>query len=82
MHHYHCHYCNQLFERAQVASHKGKALGCATGLAVGASTKNAWAAIGAAVVGTLLGAIIDETVTPECPLCGTILKLVVSNVLA
>jgi hypothetical protein len=59
---------------------EGKAMGASVGLAVGGATKNIWAAIGVAVLGTIIGHMIDETVTPACPWCGDVLKVIASEI--
>ncbi len=82
MRHFHCDACRRTMPENLVAfSTAGKALLCVSGLALGAKTKNAWAAVGLALLGTMIGHLIDEEVSPQCPECGVVLKLVLDSVL-
>jgi hypothetical protein len=77
MSHYHCSRCDKAFhETAVVKPNDGKALGALVGLAIGASTKNPWAALGFAVLGAMAGQVVDEEVAPQCPECAALLNLV------
>ena len=81
MRHYHCHCCSQTFDETKAvfphgSAHAGKAGGFVTGLAIGAATKNGWAALITALALGIAGTIVDETVTPKCPTCGALLKVV------
>lgn len=64
-----------------VRSHEGKATGCMLGLTAGAASKNVWATLGMALVGVLVGHLIDELVTPKCPWCGEVLQVIASEIL-
>lgn len=77
-----CNRCGIVPCHQVVHSSEGKAMGASVGLAVGAATKNIWAAIGVAVLGTIIGHMIDETVTPVCPWCGDVLKVIASEILS
>jgi len=43
---------------------------------LGASTKNVWVVLGMTALGLMIGHLIDEAVTPNCPLCGAALKAI------
>ena len=77
MRHYHCLRCNKGFRETEVVKpNDGKALGALVGLAIGASTKNPWAALGFAVLGAMTGQVVDEEVAPQCPACADLLKVI------
>ncbi len=77
--HFHCAHCNIIHTRDQVDfATDGKAIACAAGLALGASTKNVWLAIGLAALGLIVGHMIDEEISPRCPVCGAVLKAVLT----
>ena len=83
MRHFHCARCNKAFHETQVVKvNDGKALGALVGLAIGASTKNPWAALGFAVLGALAGHVVDEEVAPQCPECAAVLKIVARQYLS
>ena len=74
-HNYLCTSCREFVPDGDaVPSNEGKALGCVSGLFMGAASKNVWTAVGLAVAGAVLGHIIDKHVTPHCPVCGAVLK--------
>jgi len=54
----------------------GKLGGLLIGGAAGSATRNPWAALAGAIIGTLIGHMIDESVLPSCPECGTLLELI------
>lgn len=54
----------------------GKLGGLLIGGAAGSASHDPWAALTGAIIGALIGHMIDETVLPKCPECGTILELI------
>jgi hypothetical protein len=81
--HYHCEHCEKVHAAADLPSEvEAKLIGCSAGLLLGASTKNAWVALGMAALGLMIGHLIDEEVTPKCPLCGVALKAILNSVVA
>jgi len=79
---YHCRSCVQRFERHEVnISNDGKMGGLTAGLIAGAASKNPLLGLGIAVVGILIGHWIDEEVTPKCPVCGEVLKVILESAL-
>ena len=72
-----CDCCHRHFGVHELnRSVEGKKSLSMVGLSVGLATRNIWAALALTVLGALIGHLIDEVVTPECPLCGEILKIV------
>lgn len=79
---YHCACCFKTFQHHQtIRSVEGKAAGIMAGLMAGAASKNLIVGLGVAIVGALVGHWIDEEVSPSCPLCGEVLKLLVASAL-
>lgn len=60
-------------------SRDGLAVGATAGLCAGLATKNIWAALGLALAGALVGHLIDTEVSPRCPICGEIMKAILSE---
>jgi hypothetical protein len=56
-------------------------MGVSLGLTVSAATKNIWAAIGVALLGTVIGHMIDETIGKSCPWCGELVKVIASEII-
>ncbi len=55
----------------------GEVAGAAIGVAVDpVADRSAWRSIGGAAAGLVAGEIIDRTVTPRCPTCRTVLRLI------
>ena len=54
----------------------GKLGGMLIGGAAGGATRDPWAAWPAWYSGALIGHVIDESVLPNCPECGTVLELI------
>jgi hypothetical protein len=79
---YHCSCCFKTFEHHEtIRSVEGKAAGLVAGLMAGAVSKNVLVGLGVAIVGALVGHWIDEEISPSCPLCGELLKLLVASAL-
>ena len=79
---YHCSCCSRTFQHHEtIRTVEGKASGIMAGLMVGAVSKNIIVGLGIAIVGALVGHWIDEEVSPTCPVCGEVLKLLVASVL-
>jgi hypothetical protein len=77
--HYHCEQCHEVHAAADLPSEvEAKLIGCTAGLLLGASTKNAWVALAMTALGLMIGHLIDEEVTPNCPLCGMALKAILT----
>ncbi len=60
-------------------SRDGLAVGVTAGLCAGLATKNIWAALGLALAGALVGHLIDTEISPRCPICGEIMKAILSE---
>lgn len=74
--------CGHSFEDHEaVRTNEAMVAGITAGLLAGAASKNVLVAIGVAVAGAFVGNWIDHNVTPTCPLCGEVLKLLVSSAL-
>jgi hypothetical protein len=51
------------------------------GLICGAASKNVLVGLAVALVGAFAGHLIDQEVTPKCPLCGKVLKVLLEAAL-
>jgi len=79
---YHCSCCSRTFQHQEtIRTVEGKVAGIMAGLMVGAVSKNVLVGLGVAIVGALVGHWIDEEVSPNCPLCGEVPKLLVASAL-
>lgn len=73
---YHCGCCAKLFRDQDVPrQNDGLRAGILAGLAAGAASKNLLVGLGVALVAGWAGHVIDQEVTPKCPLCGKVLKV-------
>jgi outer membrane lipoprotein SlyB len=54
----------------------GKIGGALIGSLVGGTTNDTLATLGCMIIGTLIGHVIDESVLPKCPECGTVLEFI------
>jgi len=75
---HHCSTCQRWFRAHEVIrATEGKAAGLMGGLIAGAATKNLWATLGIAFLGVLAGHLVDQEVSPRCPLCGAVLHALI-----
>lgn len=79
---YQCGCCARSFHDQDVIhSTEGAMTGIMAGLICGAASKNVLVGLAVALVGAFAGHLIDQEVTPKCPLCGKVLKVLLEAAL-
>ena len=82
-HAYRCECCKKTYRKEEtVPGIEGTILGALTGLAIGASTKNAPVALLFCIAGAMVGRAVDEDIAPRCPQCAQALKIVARSFLS
>lgn len=69
---YSCPNCHT--QHAVEAQILGKIGGALIGSLAGGTTNDTLATVSCMIIGTLIGHMIDESVLPKCPECGTLLE--------